>query len=92
MDRLQALSRDEITAQAAALRPNLEQSCQIMTNLLQTRRHYVRKTSDPDSSLGAYDPRYLIFEFCWNIVLRQKQVWTSLCWCSLHLFDLPLTP
>ena len=74
MDRLQQLPRHAITMQAASLRPNLEQSCQIMTNLLQTRRYYVRKPVDPDTTLGRYDPRYLVFEFCWNIVLRKKQV------------------
>ncbi len=35
---------------------------------MRTARHYV----DPKSY--EYDPRFMVFEFTWNIILRKKQV------------------
>jgi late competence protein required for DNA uptake (superfamily II DNA/RNA helicase) len=34
-------------------------------------RHYMVKTTNGDFN---FDPRYLVFEFVWNIQLRKKQV------------------
>ena len=38
-----------------------------MAGLLATKRHYVNAKNE-------FDPRFMVFEFCWNIALRQKQI------------------
>ena len=66
-----AMSVDQLATRKSSLRPNVEQCCASLAGLLQTRRHFMRSES---SGRLAYDPRYLVFEFVWNIILRQKQV------------------
>lgn len=38
---------------------------------LATKRHYVDPSAD---NRRVYDPRFLVFEFTWNIILRESQV------------------
>lgn len=58
-------------AQAAVLLPKLNQVAGDIAGTVKLARHYL--TADTDGAL-LYDPRYLVFEFVWNIQLRQKQV------------------
>ena len=37
-------------------------------------RHYVDSTEDAGAITHVYDPRFLLFEFTWNILLRKSQV------------------
>lgn len=47
------------------------QKADFLAEQLREQRHYVSKT--PDGKLQ-YDPRFLVFEFTWNLILRKKQV------------------
>ena len=42
-----------------------------LATLLNTKRHYMRSSEDAGR---VYDPRFLLFEFTWNIVLRKAQI------------------
>jgi hypothetical protein len=42
-----------------------------LANLLSTKRHYMQKT---EGLRYTYDPRFLLFEFTWNMVLRKGQI------------------
>jgi len=55
-------------AQADSLELSLTQMCQGLCDTLADGRHFI------DSSTLKYDPRYLLFEFTWNLLLREKQV------------------
>jgi len=37
-------------------------------------KRYYMDESDPETKKVCFDPRYLVFEFVWNIILRKKQV------------------
>ena len=77
IDHALHLSTAEAKSDHAALRPNIEQSCSIFASLLLTKRHFVNSKSAPPSSPKTtlqYDPRFLVFEFVWNILLRKNQV------------------
>ena len=74
LDQALNLKIEDIIANASSLRPSLEQSCSGLANLLLTQRHFVRRLPTDTGESLTYDPRYLIFEFVWNIILRQKQV------------------
>lgn len=83
IDHALQLSADEANADQAALRPNIEQSCSIFASLLLTKRHFVNgKPAAPAAASASkeattaleYDPRFLVFEFVWNILLRKNQV------------------
>ena len=50
------------------LRVRLGQKVETLVAQLTARRHYV------DKDTLNYDPRYLVFEFIWNIVLRDSQL------------------
>jgi hypothetical protein len=41
-----------------------------LANLLSTKRHYMQTTE----GRYTYDPRFLLFEFTWNMVLRKGQI------------------
>lgn len=51
--------------------PKLVQVAGDIAGTIKLSRHYL--ITDADGTL-LYDPRYLVFEFVWNIQLRQKQV------------------
>jgi hypothetical protein len=64
--------------QGPTLAPKLVQMGEDLSKNLSMKRHYMKEQPRP-STVGAsnrfdYDPRYLVFEFVWNIQLRQKQV------------------
>lgn len=57
--------------QASVLMPKLVQVAGDIAGTIKLARHYLSR--DADGAM-TYDPRYLVFEFVWNIQLRQKQV------------------
>lgn len=77
---LQPLVNLSVTAPTAAsssfLTPALVQSLKLQASLLASnlsmRRHYAFSTSDSESQFS-FDPRFLVFEFTYNLLLRQSQ-------------------
>eukprot|EP01043_Picozoa_sp_COSAG02_P007470 COSAG02_NODE_223_length_28346_cov_91.381846_9_plen_1306_part_00 len=78
VDRALKTEPSERAGFAETLIPQIAQASAALADGLQSRRHFM--VEDPSSSplpKGVhiqYDPRFLIFEFVWNILLRQKQV------------------
>ena len=62
--------------------PKIIQHAEAVASQLTAARHYVTTHNVTDtsgnssSSIRVFDPRYLVFEFTWNILLRKKQVTT----------------
>lgn len=57
------------------LLPMVLQAADDLADILSSGRHYgTLLHSDGEALKVAFDPRFLIFEFAWNILLRQKQV------------------
>lgn len=65
---------------ADTLLPQIAQASAALADGLQSQRHFMAEVEDPTLKSTPkevhvhYDPRFLIFEFVWNILLRQKQV------------------
>jgi hypothetical protein len=57
--------------EGSTLRPKLIQASEELAKNITVNRHYMTNKGD---SIWAFDPRYLVFEFVWNLQLRQKQV------------------
>jgi hypothetical protein len=49
----------------------VEQRMEAVVQMLTTERHYMGR---PGPDLIEYDPRFLVFEFSWNLVLRKSQL------------------
>lgn len=58
-------------ANGTTLGPKLVQLGDEMAKTITMARHYMTKRADASFD---FDPRYLVFEFVWNIQLRKKQV------------------
>jgi thiol-disulfide isomerase/thioredoxin len=57
------------------LLPMVLQGADDLADMLSSGRHYgTLLQSEGEALKVAFDPRFLIFEFAWNILLRQKQV------------------
>ncbi len=55
--------------------PKLIQVCEDLSKNLTMARHYMSKSMDKSGLANfTFDPRYLVFEFVWNVQLRKKQV------------------
>jgi len=69
-------SEDAMDERRDRLLPSLVQASNDLAKLIVCGRHYVTKKISQISNepIFEFDPRYLIFEFTWNIVLRPKQV------------------
>lgn len=59
------------TSLSSSLVPKLIQAGEDLSKNITMARHYMKRT---DGGQFLYDPRYLVFEFVWNIQLRKKQV------------------
>jgi hypothetical protein len=59
-------------SQKSTLMPKLVQLGEELAKTITMSRHYVSKK--PNKTRYDFDPRYLVFEFVWNIQLRKKQV------------------
>eukprot|EP01038_Epipyxis_sp_PR26KG_P004458 gene4458-6304_t len=55
------------------LTPKLLQLNEEIAKTITMKRHYMVEVFENDAS-HLYDPRYLVFEFIWNIQLRKKQI------------------
>jgi len=71
------LTPEERSARRAVVFPTLSQACDALAGQLATQRHYMQ--SVPSVAPAAkkawhFDPRFLVFEFAWSILLREKQV------------------
>lgn len=83
--RTSAGSAERLTA-AETLVPKMAQASAALAEGLQSQRHFMHEIDKSQAVSAAaesgstarpgveYDPRFLIFEFVWNILLRQKQV------------------
>jgi thiol-disulfide isomerase/thioredoxin len=71
LQKILKIPMDQRTLQGPILMPKLLQSGEELSKNIAMARHYI--VSTPTGSLD-FDPRYLVFEFVWNIQLRQKQV------------------
>ena len=63
----------ERAEEGKVLIPKLVQVGEELAKTITLARHYVT-TVAATTGLYSFDPRYLVFEFVWNIQLRQKQV------------------
>lgn len=70
LDKILSLSSAERQAKRATLLPTLIQAGEDLAEHVACGRYFVN-TVGKDLT---FDPRFLIFEFTWNIILRQKQV------------------
>jgi hypothetical protein len=71
LQKVLSIPKESRAVQGLTLLPKLLQSGEELSKNIAMARHYI--TSGPRGSLD-FDPRYLVFEFVWNIQLRQKQV------------------
>lgn len=62
-----------------ALLPRVVQAGEALAESLVAGRHFADQEGGEDGGFE-YDPRFLLFEFVWNLLLRQKQV--SFCSCA----------
>lgn len=53
--------------------PQLVQLTDDVAKTIAMSRHYMKRTADGDVQF-TYDPRFLVFEFIWNIQLRKNQI------------------
>jgi hypothetical protein len=65
------IPKDERKAQGPTLLPKLIQVGEELSKNITMARHYITMSN---TGTMDFDPRYLVFEFVWNIQLRQKQV------------------
>lgn len=73
-----SIPTDQRAAKSSSTVPKLLQMCDDVAKTLTMGRHYMEdvKQGSEDVIGYAFDPRYLVFEFLWNIQLRDKQVQT----------------
>ena len=69
----------ELEIEVATIRQKSER----LAKQLLTKRQYMT-SSQENSELFDYDPRFLVFEFSWNLLLRRKQVQMVQDFMSLH--------
>jgi hypothetical protein len=80
LEKVIKIPRSERRVKGATLGPKLIQLSEDLSKMITMERYYMNKLSDSSNDstsskgLYSYDPRYLVFEFVWNIQLRQKQV------------------
>ena len=70
------MSKEDRISQGSSLAPKLLQLSEELSKTITMARHYMKRinSSQNSNALYEFDPRYLVFEFVWNIQLRQKQV------------------
>ena len=72
------METEERTSKHDQLLANIVQACEGLAGQLSAQRHYVHQEEKEMHGFAftehTYDPRFLIFEFTWNILLRDKQV------------------
>ena len=58
----------------SALTAGLSQKAEMLARNLVTARHYIDRVEAAEGPALVYDPRFLVFEFTWNLCLRKMQV------------------
>jgi hypothetical protein len=58
----------------AALAAGLNQKSAALAALLAAKRAFITPPKETSDGLARYDPRFLVFEFTWNLLLRARQV------------------
>lgn len=71
LDKVLKVPLQDREVQGATLAPKLIQLAEELAKNLTMARHYMK---DLPNGAFSFDPRYLVFEFVWNIQLRKKQV------------------
>jgi len=71
LDQAIKLSPEERKSRAQVLLPNFTQASEGLAGQICSKRHYVAEGAGGERG---FDPRFAIFEFTWNILLRKKQV------------------
>ncbi len=71
LTKVLAVAPEQRGVQGAVLAPKLVQAAGDLASIVTMGRHYMTAC---DTGGFEYDPRYLVFEFVWNIQLRKKQV------------------
>mmetsp|Transcript_21594 Transcript_21594/g.31811 ORF Transcript_21594/g.31811 Transcript_21594/m.31811 type:complete len:2705 (-) Transcript_21594:384-8498(-) len=72
LDKLLDLPQDQRCKEKGTLLPKIVQTSNDLANAVVVGRHYMK--SQDGCALGWVDPRFLLFEFVWNILLRKKQI------------------
>ena len=60
------------SSEMSTLGVKAEQISKSFAKLLMTKRHFMARSKEVKGAWN-FDPRYLLFEFTWNIILRPKQ-------------------
>ena len=71
LEKVLKIPLTERVSKGAVLAPKLIQLSEELSKMITMERYYMNKDSESSYS---FDPRYLVFEFVWNIQLREKQV------------------
>lgn len=71
-DQALSLPDEKKVEQGAVMTPKLIQLGEELAKTITMARHYMKKLRR--AGTYEFDPRYLVFEFVWNIQLRKKQV------------------
>eukprot|EP01038_Epipyxis_sp_PR26KG_P004031 gene4031-5768_t len=74
LDKALKVKTEDLVEQGKVLTPKLIQVCEEIANTITMARHYMTKVATVKNHVYSFDPRYLVFEFVWNIQLRKKQV------------------
>ncbi len=82
LDKIVQIPFKDRARKGSVLAPKLIQSSEDLSKMITMERYYMKKSSTAatnNNSIASavsydFDPRYLVFEFVWNIQLRQKQV------------------
>ncbi len=70
---LKVVSSDKEENQKTVIASALLNSDSLARNMI-SGRHYVKSAETTEITNLSYDPRYLLFEFTWNIMLRKSQI------------------
>eukprot|EP00457_Paulinella_chromatophora_P000002 gb/GEZN01000002.1/.p1 GENE.gb/GEZN01000002.1/~~gb/GEZN01000002.1/.p1 ORF type:complete len:6816 (+),score=1425.09 gb/GEZN01000002.1/:114-20561(+) len=73
VDRALALPEEARRKSMERSLPSLIQAADALAQNVMAKRHYVKERGGKKAEL-VFDPRFLIFEFTWNLLLRKKQV------------------
>lgn len=74
LETLLSMKPIDLKCKEEVLTPKLTQLVEELGKNITMGRYYMNKTVNNGEVGYAFDPRYLVFEFVWNIQLRKKQV------------------
>ena len=71
--QLSIVSPAERTKGRTSVMPKISQHAEAILGQLSAKRHFMEAAGGEPGSFS-FDPRFLVFEFTWNIMLRKKQI------------------